>query len=344
MEENKKIFIIYVETSYLTNMPAIEKADWNRLLEHLKACVSDLNIQPRLEIHISEISIREYRSRKIDNIRAKIEQARARIDELQDEWQKNDIAKELEYPFPKDIDIFPKQDEIHAAADNLIKKFLDNGIKQIKIKEHHKDGVWDNYFNWKPPFTATISERADKSVREKRRVHIPDAWILEPAIDAKNAGQKLLCLCKDENLSTALESHEHMVFKSAKDILNVLFPPINLELSDDVKVFDVTETEVHGQSPLDDLLSKTPNDGIKSIFLHLLGFVVPLNAPTHDSLIDAVASKGFDRKLTEACAIILSDKLKPYIKDTGTHYIAGNKEVCTAASDRLTQEIIDLLD
>ncbi len=121
-----------------------------------------------------------------------------------------------------------------------------------------------------------------------------------------------------------------------------MFPPEPTDPT--LTVSDEAETEVYDQTPLDSLLSKTPNDNIKNIYLRLLGFVVPLNTPTHDSLIDAVASKGFDRKLTEACAVILSDKSKTYIKDTGSHYIVWNKEICTAAADRLTQEIIDMLE
>ena len=343
MEENKDKFVGYVDTSYLTYMPAAEKADWNRLLEHAKSCIADLNAKPLLEIHISEIALREYRGKMIDELLARIEQTKTKMSALQAEWQKNDIAKELDYPFPRDRDIFPQKDEIISEADRFIGKLLDSGVKQINMQGHHKDAVWENYFNWDPPFnTSSISERGDKKVREKRRTHIPDAWILEAAIDAKNIGHKMLCLCGDGNLSAVLEAHNHRVFKVAKDVLDVLFPPEPTDPT--LTVSDGAETEVYDQTPLDSLLSKTPNDNIKNIYLRLLGFVVPLNTPTHDSLIDAVASKGFDRKLTEACAVILSDKSKPYIKDTGSHYIVWNKEICTAAADRLTQEIIDMLE
>ncbi len=343
MAENNDNFIVYVDTSYLTRMPAAEKADWNRLLEHAKACVGNLDKKPRLEIHISEIALREYRGKMIDELLAKIEQTETRMRALQAEWQNNNIAKELDYPLPRDRDIFPQIDEISSEADRFIGKLLDSGIKQINMQEHHNGAVLEKYFNWEPPFnTSSISERADKKVREKRRAHIPDAWILEAAIDAKNIGYKMLCLCKDDNLSAALEAHNHRAFKVAKDVLDVLFPPAPTYLT--LTVSDEEETGVNDQTSLDRLLSKTPNDNIKNIYLRLLGFVVPLDTPTHDSLIDAVVSKGFDRKLTEACAVILSDKSKPYIKDTGSHYIVGDKEICTSATDQLTQEIIDMLE
>ncbi len=343
MEENKNKFVVYVDTSYLTFMPAAEKADWNRLLEYAKACIGDLNANPRVEIHISEIALREYRGKMIDELLAKIELTNTRIRVLQAEWQRNDIAKELDYPFPRDRDIFPQKDEIISEADRFIEKLLDSGIKQIDMQEHHKDAVWENYFNWDAPFnTSDISQRCDRKVREKRRVHIPDAWILEAAIDAKNIGHNMLCLCGDANLSAALEAHEHIVYEAAEDILDILFPP---EPSDStLTISDVVEAGVSDQTSLDNLLSKTPNENIKNIYLRLLGFLVPLDAPAHDFLINAVVSKGFDRKLTEACAVILSDKSKPYIKDTGSHYIVEDKEICTAATDRLTLEIIDMLE
>jgi len=343
MAENSNNFVAYVDTSYLTCMPAAEKADWSRLVEHAKACVGNLDTKPRLEIHISEIALREYRGRMIDHLRSKIKQTESSMQNLHKEWQRNNIARELDYPLPRVEDIFPHDDEITSAADGYIEKLLDSGIRQVNMQEHHQHAVWENYFNWAPPFDApTISERADRNVRDKRRTHIPDAWILEAAIDAKNNGHKMLCLCDDDNLSNALENHDHSVFKAAKDVLDVLFPPE--PIVSDLLVSDEEETGVDDQTPLDRLLLKTPNENIKNISLHLLGFVVPLGTPTHDSLIDAVASKGFDRKLIEACAVILSDKSKPYIKDTGSHYIVGNKEICTSASNHLTQEIIDLLD
>lgn len=343
MEESNDNFVVYVDTSYLTYMPAAEKADWNRLVEHAKACVGNLDTKPRLEIHISEIVLGEYRGKMIDELRAKIDQTKTKIDQLHAEWQRNTIAKELDYPFPRDRDIFPKENEIKSKADLIIKKLLDSGVIKIDMQDHHKDMVWENYFNWDPPFnTSSIVERADKMVREKRRTHFPDAWILESAIDAKHNGHKMLCLCKDSNLFAALEFHGHRAFGGSKDVLDVLFSlePTDTALTES----DEEEIGVDDQSPLDSLLSKAPNNNVKNIYLRLLGFVVPLKTPTHDSLIDAVVSKGFDRKITAACGVILSDKSKPYINDTGSHYIVGNVKVCTAAADRLTQEIIDMLE
>ena len=145
---------------------------------------------------------------------------------------------------------------------NYCKKLLNNGIKKIQIKKTHYDEVLEKYFNWDPPFnTLNISGRVDKHVRNKRRTHIPDAWILEAAVDAEKIGHKMLCLCGDTNLSDELEVHNHSVFKSARDILDILFPAKPADLS--CTTFEKVETGIDDQTLLDVLLSKTPNDNIK---------------------------------------------------------------------------------
>lgn len=341
MKERKR-FVVYVDTSYLTYMPAAEKADWNRLLTFSKECVGDLNLEPQLEIHISEIALCEYRSKMIDELKAKIEQTKSRIQDLQKVWIGNELAKELDNPFPLDRDIFPNNEEIESKADLVIQKLL-GGIRRIETQDHHGDAVWDKYFKWEPPFDGpSVSQRDDRNIRDNRRRHIPDAWILEAAIDAKKNGQQMLCLCKDDGLSAALEAHGHQAYKDADGVLQALFPPESIEL--ELIASSEAEPEIDDQGPLERLLSKALNPNSKQIYLRLLGFVAVLDTPTHDDLIEAVVTKGFDRKLTEACAVILSDKSKPYIKDTGSHYIVEDKEVCEAAADLLTEELAGMLE
>lgn len=344
MAENNEQLIVFVDTSYLTRMPWAERVNWNKLLEHARKCVTNLDTKPRLEIHISEISLREFRGKMIDEFNAEIDKTRGQINKLNKAWQQNDLAKQFEYPFPRDEDLFPAESDIDPKADLIIKDFLNGGIKRIEMKDHHNDAVLEKYFGWKPPFDVpNISDRAQKDVREKRRTHIPDAWILEAAIDAKNAGYSMLCLCKDGNLSSALKEYNHTVFDSAKEVLELLFPPAPIENS--VPEFSEDgESETDEKTPLDRLLSKSLDSKMNNIYLRLLGFVGPLDTPSHDTLFSAVESKGYDRNLVEACAVMLSNGSNPYIIDTGSHYIVGNKDICDSAADRLTQEIIDMLE
>jgi len=343
MKERTEKFIVFVDTSYLTYMAASEKAGWNKLIEHSKACVSDLNTRPLLEIHISEIALREFRERMIDDLVSKIDGAQKSISTLKAEWRRNELAKQFELTPLFTEEIFPTSDQIDSAANHPIEYLLKAGVKRINMETHHSDAVWEKYFNWEPPFNVqSPSERADPNLRDKRRVHFPDAWILESAIDAEKDGLNMLCLCKDGKLSDALKSHDHSVFKSANDIINILFPPVPVEeTGSSVKPEENTTSDLES---LDTLLSRTTNMQMKDIYLHLLGYVVPLIDPTHEELITAVALRGFDHKLIEACAVILSDKSRPYIVDTGNHYIVGDKVICEEAAGQLTQEIAELVD
>ena len=80
------------------------------------------------------------------------------------------------------------------------------------------------------------------------------------------------------------------------------------------------------------------------IYLRLLGYLTALDSPTHEVLIAMVSSKGYNPKRVEACAVMLSGEPNPYIKDLGTHYIAGDKDICHAASERVMDEIIGMLE
>ncbi len=343
MQNDEKNFKIFVDTSYLTRMPATEKVEWNKLLELSIECGKRSNVKQNIGIFISEIALRELRCKMLDELIAKIDQARTRLDSLQEEWQKNEVAKKLVYPFPKNRDIFPQKKEIETAADEAIESLISKGVKKVKIQEHHKDAVWENYFDWLPPFDApSPAQRSERAVREKRRIHIPDAWILEAAMDTKDEKSTLLCLCIDGNLSKALKVHNYDVYQSAKEILDILISPTIEESAQlQAECLKVSGQEIH---PLDLLLTKAPNEKVKNIFLRLLGFVEVMDTPRHEELINAVVSIGFDSKLAEACAVILSENSNPYLKNTGSHYIVGNNEICSEAAERLTQEIVDMLE
>ncbi|MEJ1408630.1 MAG: hypothetical protein RPU60_00160 [Candidatus Sedimenticola sp. (ex Thyasira tokunagai)] len=342
MEENANKYVVFVDTSYLTYMPAAEKADWNIILEHTRKCVADIDFSPGLEIHISEISLREYRGKMRDDLAAKISKVDSRINELQREWHGNILARELDLPFSFDDKLFPKRDDIDSAADRVIKGLLDGGIKQVDMQNHHNEKVLEKYFKWEPPFDVqSDAEKDDRNVRDKRRSHIPDAWILEAALDNSMPTDTMLCLCKDEKLSNALELHGHRVLKTSKDVLDILFPTeVEVTLPPNQEVEIVEDDQL---CPLDELLSKSINSTVRDINLRILGFVSVLDTPSHEELVDAISSKGFDRRLIEACAVILSDKSAPFVRDTGSHFIVWNKEICAEAADRLTDEIIAML-
>jgi len=340
--EQTQQFIVYVDTSYLTRMSHTERADWEQLLKHAENSSKDLNAKPSLEIRISEIALAEYRGKLRDELLAEIQRTNTQISNLNKTWQSSVIKKYLSYPFPQDASPLPTKEQIEGAVEKYIGESLSPYLKVSEVKEHHSRDFWQKYFNWESPFDKwTETQRDEPKVREARRKHIPDAWILLAAIDAKNAKETFLCLCSDDGLSNALIGIEHHSYKSAKEVWDILFPPPPV-----VQPVTSPSQQNIGSAPtsLDTILSKAANENIGGIYLRLLGFVVPLDTPTHESLINKVVARGYDKRLTEACAIILSDEFKPYIKNTGSHYIAGDKAVCNEASSRLTLEIIEMLN
>lgn len=288
----------------------------------------------------SYICIEEWRTQKVSHLSKALRDMEQRLDDLR---RTNFIASNiLDHNINKK---FPDNEQIVKQSNVGIKQFTnENNIHVYKPKEKHIWTTWDAYFNGHDPFKQV-----------KNRKDIPDAWILECARDAlsdelhKNADKKF-CIGEDNALCDAMNKLDfetitvlELVERLEKEEAGVV-PETETVSTETLADTEKEAIQAEDLSPLDALLSKAINAPSKEIYLRLLGFVVPLNTPTHDTLIDAVTSKGFDRKLTKACAVILSDKSNPYIKDTGSHYIVGNKEICTAAADQLTQEIIDMLE
>jgi PIN domain len=338
----ENIFRVFVDTSYLTHMPSDEAADWNRLLRHAKECVINLDMTPKLEIHISDVALREYQGKLRDELIDKIEKVKSALKNLEREHGANNLAKRLKF----ESVIFPTTQEIDLESNNLILEMLSSGINKMPIEMHHAAEVWDKYFSWSPPFNVPPdTSKIDKPIREKRRTHIPDAWILEAAIDKRANGQIMLCLCKDENLFSALEYYGHIAHKSAKDIYEILFSSEKSHSnSNDYPPITKSENTSVKDNLLDDLLNKSLSPSMYEISLRLLGYLPALEVPSHTSLINQIAKRGYDPELIRAYARILSDTDNEYIKNTGTHFIVGNMEICAQASERVQDEIIAMLD
>lgn len=238
----------------------------------------------------------------------------------------------------------PDNEQICRTSETAVELFIkENNICLYLPREKHIWSTWKAYFNGQPPFKEI-----------KNRKDIPDAWILECAKDAlsderNTSTYNKFCLVEDKELCLALNTLGfkeitvlELVKRLEKEEAGVV-PKLETPKTDLPQEANEDTATIESLPPLDALLTKALDASVKGIYLRLLGFVVALDAPSHEALIDAVVSKGFDRKLTEACAVILSNNSKPYIKDTGNHYIVENKEICIAAADRLTHEIIEML-
>lgn len=297
----------------------------------------------------SHLCLEEWRTQKARHFADFLNTAR---NNLINQRGNNFFASEL--LSPEIFNDFTSEESIGTQTQTIVDEFIKkHNIRRFPPKLEHVERTWNSYFHGMPPF---------KEVKNAK--DIPDAWIFEVAKDAlgepeyRNLSNKF-CIAGDGAMRSALTdlgfspitlaelidalnkdgqgvgSTENLIATSNKQ------PPIDSNL---ISKPSDENSNFNDLTPLDKILSTALNPAIREIYLRLLGYTVPLDAPTHQSLWDAVASKGFDLKLVQACAVMLSDTSKPYLKDTGNHYIVGDKEICNAAADRLTQEIIELLD
>lgn len=244
--------------------------------------------------------------------------------------------------------IFEEFDDVAYLSErskNVVQEFLEkNNIKDYPPLEKHIDLTWDAYFHGRPPFKD-----------RKNRQDIPDAWIYEAAKNAletpEHEGYEFrYALSNDNTMSKALQSLGYHPI-TLEELLDILRKE-EAGISQPETELDTQELELNVQAdndnvennPLDRLLAKAIYKQDSEIYLRLLGYLVAFDTPTHDVLFQMVSSKGYNLKRVEACAVLLSGEPNPYIKDLGTRYIVGDKEVCHAASERVMDEIIGMLE
>ncbi len=321
---------VFLDTRFFKDYKSKDAA-YQKLFEYSKG--------KKINLCTSHICLEEWRTQKVSQLTKVIQDLTRNLIYLP---ANNYIAKGL---LEADMhNKFPNNEEIENYSKTGIHEFVkENNINVYKPREGHIGQTWEAYFHGNSPF---------KQVKNKK--DIPDAWIFECARDAladelyENIGNKF-CIGEDNTLFDALEKlgFEKVTVLGLVEILEKEeageIPESETVLIDEREKSEQSTISEEGLSPLDLLLTKSVNAAEREIKLRLLGFIVALDSPSHESLIEVVESQGFDRKLIEACATILSVKPEPYIRDTGSHYIVGNKEICNAAADRLTNEIIEML-
>ena len=342
---------MYVDTSYLSHRPKEQEADWNRLLLYAQECQENIDKDPKVEIHISRIAIEEYRTQSRDNLLAAIEKAEMSLFQLRREWGGNPIGKLLSNPIKSDI--FPAMDKIESESQKIVEELLHHGVVIAEPQSHHGSRVWKNYFAWKAPFDgATLSQRSDKNSRDKRRKDIPDAWILEAALDILSEPVKLLCLCKDGNLSKALKDKKQCVYTDAAEILAIIdlsasdsilsttdaFSPPDSLTDNGLKMNERLEADSSGVA----MAIKNIQDEEKLLQMRILGYVNWFAPISKADLANLLQEKGHTVRIVNNVAERLA--LTGLIADTGNHYLPGNKAVCEQAANTVMSEILEILD
>ena len=185
----------------------------------------------------------------------------------------------------------------------------------------HANGVWGRYFSNKPPFDS-----AEK--RENRRKDIPDAWILEAALDIKKKPGRHCVLARDGKLQAALQD-------------------AGIEVWDDVETLDAeieTATAVVPIRPATPTAIAVPLNQLRSKEFEnmdriLLGMNEAWGAPAKETLFNKLAELGIRREIAEHEARTL--ELSGALIDTGSHLIPTNLETARlAVKDSVVQDLL----
>jgi rRNA-processing protein FCF1 len=226
-------------------------------------------------------------------------------------------------------------DEINSYSRQAMAAFADeNKVQIIPIAPDHADRAWRRYFDTGIPFNAAEE-------RKNRRKDIPDAWILETAIDLKAKHSELVALCSDRRLSDALESIGVRVFKDTQVILNdIEQAQMETKGLQQQPPGEVLSTPTTDQNRLKTVLTEAQQE-FQNLDCKVLGYVAYLGSPTKNELFTLLSQAGVRIEVAQNIAQRLA--LAGIIKDTGNHYLSDKNEASEIAAALVEPEIIKAL-
>lgn len=234
---------IYVDTSCLRGL-SLKNPDWQALLK--------ISERGALKIEISEVAFQERCSNWRDSLKSDASNVKNAIDKSIDTWNKTPVTGESKLSdnpyFLVNIQLENFEEDVENKVCEHAGDFLSqHNIGVRSIREHHAKEVWRKYTNWEEPFYKPTQDRSNKNVREKRKTHIPDAWIIEDAIALHKECEALYVLSKDEKMSQTLLSTGVKVFKEPGEIVLELKKIQSEEGLTDV---DKTDTSIEAKSDI----------------------------------------------------------------------------------------------
>jgi hypothetical protein len=325
---DKKTFYVFLDTSYLREV-GFGNSDFRKLLEYSKANV--------LKIFVSHIAWEEWRTQYFDKAYAKVLKVDREFEALKVMLPGNFILEGLT---PPTLTIW-KKSEIDAKSREVMAAFAEeNKIHVVALAPDHAERAWRRYFDVGVPFNP-------EQDREHRRKDIPDAWILEAAIDVKGRHSGLIALCSDGKLSDALMSAEIRVCKLTQEVLDeiesALLPqPVpKVEVPSDAAIATKRVDETRVDHKLEVVLSDAQAQ-FRDLDGKILGYIAYLDSPTKDQLFELLSRSGVSVESAKNVAQRLA--ISGVITDTGHHYLVANKEAGELAAVLVEAEIIELLE
>lgn len=323
-----KTLQVFLDTSYLRK-GGFNDPDFRKLLEHSK--------KGELKVFVSHIAWEELRTQLLENATANVLKVQKEFDALKAILPSNFILSGLAAPA---LTLWNKIEIVARSHDAMTAFAKENKIEIVPLAPDHGPRTWERYFDIGVPFNPDEK-------RENRRKDIPDAWILEAAIDVNAKHPGLLALCLDGRLSDALKAASVRVFKETQGVLDeieaALAPQPMVEVQEAPGI--VPPVDIAIEAGVDRALTATltmVQEQFRGIDGKVLGYVAYLDSPTKDQLLQLLSRSGtavdVARNVAERLAIA------GLITDTGNHYLLANKEAGDLAAKSVEAEIIKLLE
>lgn len=305
------IFHIVFDTSLLRQTP-FGHPSFARLLRRVQ--------QGFAKLYIPEIALEERRTQLLDDYDHVVEAATTKLRELK-RGQLGMITSGL---FELDLRLPSREDVDQHSTEILARYLAGHKIEVLSYTFEHANKAWDRYFRTKLPFNPNEK-------RENRRRDIPDAWILEAALDIKTKSGRHCVLIKDNKLEAAL-------MEAGIEVWNEI-DQLDAEIETATAIVPIVPTVQVAPSapavPLDQLRSKD----FEKLDRVLLGMIEAWGVPDKETLFTRLAELGIRREIAEHEARTL--ELSGALIDTGTRLIPTNRETARLAEkDSLVQNLL----
>jgi hypothetical protein len=298
---------LLIDSSYLYKNH-LEHPEFQKLLQ--------LALSGAIEILIPQIVWDEHRTQMLKTAIERVGRLRDAIQTINNSPRGNLVLGKLRFP---QLDRWTDEDLYELSVEAVTTFAEENNIHVIPMDPAHASRAWDNYFRAGPPFKKEES-------RENRRKDIPDSWIFEVAKDLISADVKLLALCDDTKLTSALRGLGVEVFQTTQDLVERLSGEQQIETPIEDQTTDLSQMLMASEAQFADLNRR------------VLGFISFLGTPAKSELFEPLAATGIESSVAENVANRLV--ITGFVEDTGNHYIAKSGRASQLAAQSVEQEVI----
>lgn len=327
----ERIRHLFFDTSYLRGV-SFGDGDLQKLLRYSR--------EGELQIFVPHIVWEERRTQLLEDAKDDVTKLRAAFQKVVDRAGRDLVLSGLPRP---SLGIWSDVDMDGNSRAMLASFAAQHKIQIVEIGSDHATRAWERYFTVGLPYKAS-------QPREHRRKDIPDAWILEAAIDLARLHPKMVALCPDGKLSDALTAIPIDVFKTASEILDRIERSISDQPSttpspeaaaQSVPAAAGEELLVAPHEELARLLDRAQASS-RELDIKVAGFVTYLDGPTKGQLVDLLTRSGLSEDLINNGIGRLV--LTGVIRDTGNHYLPADRKIGELAAATVENDIISLLN